>query len=189
MEFVFLFVQFFDMEIKKFIIGPLGTNCYVLSSRSDAVILDPGGEVTEVIEALKGLNLKYIILSHYHFDHTLGVRELKQKFKNAKVLIHPRDKEYLDFAVEGVLNEGDKVQFGQEKLEVIHTPGHSAGGICLLGRTDIFSGDTIFADGMIGRTDLPGSDPRAMEKSLKKLKDITRPGMQVHPGHGREFSF
>ena len=177
------------MKVEKFMVGPISTNCYIIRSGRKVVVLDPGGGMKEVITALKNDQLKYIILTHYHFDHTLGVDELKSKFKEASVVIHEADTGYLEFEVDRKLKEGEEIVFGQEILKVIHTPGHSAGGICLVNKKDIFTGDTLFADDMIGRTDLPGSDSRAMEQSLVKLKKILRPGMHVHPGHGREFMY
>lgn len=177
------------MRVIKFIVGPIKTNCYLLISGKEAVIIDPGGEVENLAKSVEHAALRYIILTHYHFDHTLGIKELKSLFPQAQVLLHQADCPYLDLEVDRELADGGLIVFGDSELKVVHTPGHSAGGICLLAANDIFTGDTLFADGMIGRTDLPGSDPAAMEKSLARLKTIIKPGMQVHPGHGREFVY
>jgi hydroxyacylglutathione hydrolase len=205
------------MNITRFVVGVLATNAYILKNENDLAIIDPGAEAEFLASQIKEKlgELKYIILTHFHFDHSLGVVFLKKNFPNAKILIHQDEstsinhyfdglalnfgplpekssdiekETFVDFKPDRLLKDGDVIEIGNETLSVIHTPGHSGGSICLLTGENLFSGDTIFADG-IGRTDLPGSSPSDMEKSLRKLKKIIKPGTKVHPGHGELFIY
>jgi len=173
------------MEIKHLIVGPLLTNCYILKSKGEALVLDPGGDFKKILKEVGRTKLKYIVLSHYHWDHTLSALPLSKKTQ-AKILIHENEKDFIKFKVDKFLKEGDKIKVGEVILKVIHTPGHSKGSICLLGKDFIFTGDTIFEDGF-GRTDLPGGSPDDLKNSLKKLEKIIKPGFKVHPGHGPTF--
>jgi glyoxylase-like metal-dependent hydrolase (beta-lactamase superfamily II) len=187
------------MEIKHFIVGPLLTNCYLLISEGEAAVIDPGGGAKAILKEIEEskAKLKYIILTHGHWDHTLSVLKIKGK-TGAKILIHEAEKEFVKpapyrnkvsgtgFKVDQFLKEGDEIKIGTSLLKVIHTPGHTKGSISLLGKDFIFTGDTIFKDGY-GRTDLKGGSQKDLENSLKKLEKILKPGMKVYPGHGETF--
>lgn len=175
------------LEIKHFIVGPLLTNCYLISSKNEAAVIDPGGQIKEILEELERskTTLKYIILTHGHWDHTFSVSKIKKE-TGAKVLIHEAEKEFIKFKVDEFLKENDKIKVGDSVLKVIHTPGHTKGSICLLGENEIFTGDTIFKDGY-GRTDLKGGSQKDLENSLKKLEKILKPGVKIYPGHGEIF--
>ena len=175
------------MEIKHFIVGPLLTNCYLLISKDEAAVIDPGGGTKAILKEIKEnkAKLKYIILTHGHWDHTLSVLKIKGRTE-AKILIHEAEKEFVKFKVDEFLNEDSEIKIGDSVLKVIHTPGHTNGSICLLGDGFIFTGDTIFKDGY-GRTDLKGGSQKDLENSLKKLEKILKPGMKVYPGHGETF--
>jgi hydroxyacylglutathione hydrolase len=175
------------MEVIKIRVGQLRTNCYLLISDNEAIIIDPGGDEDIILNEIKKHSVKliYIINTHYHFDHTLANEDLRET-TGAKVLIHEDEKEFSDFTVDQFLRDVDEIIFGKAKLKVIHTPGHTAGGICLLGDNLVFTGDTLFKDAY-GRTDLDGGSLDDMEKSLVKLKDIIKKGMHVYPGHGHDF--
>jgi glyoxylase-like metal-dependent hydrolase (beta-lactamase superfamily II) len=173
------------MEIKRLILGPLLTNCYILISKEEAVVIDPGGESKKILEEIKDRKLKYIILTHSHLDHIFSAVKLKEK-TGAKILIHINEKESLKIEANEFLEEGDEIKIGEESLKVILTPGHTKGSISLLGKDFIFTGDTLFKDGY-GRTDLPGGSPEEMERSLKKLSELMKPGMKIYPGHGDIF--
>lgn len=174
------------MEIIQIRVGSLETNCYILKTEKDAIIIDPGGDTKKILENIQEQNVK-IVNTHYHFDHTASNNELKEKL-NAKILIHENEKEYIDFEVDKFLKEGDELEMNATRLKVINTPGHSKGSICLLGDDFLFSGDTLF-DGGYGRTDLPGGEPEKMLDSLKKLEEILKNGMKVYPGHGEPFTW
>ncbi|MBD3282194.1 MAG: MBL fold metallo-hydrolase [Candidatus Portnoybacteria bacterium] len=175
------------MKIKRLIVGPVITNCYILSSNNDLAIIDPGGDPDLILSELEKLDgkLKYIINTHYHFDHILGNRKIRKETK-AKILIHENEKEFIDFDADKYLKDGDIIGIGDEELEVIHTPGHTRGDICLLGNNLIFTGDILFKEGY-GRTDLPGGSDDQIKKSIKKIKSLIKPSMKVLPGHGDVF--
>lgn len=175
------------MIIEHLRVGDLETNCYLLSSEQEIAIIDPGGEPQKILNKISLLEgkPKYIINTHWHPDHILADKELKQK-TDAKILIHKEEEDFINFTPDKFLEEGDKIQLGNDTLKVIHTPGHSKGSICLIGRDIIFSGDTVFKGGY-GRTDLIGGSSKEMESSLKKLYQFTEPGIIIYPGHGEEF--
>lgn len=189
--------------ITRFIIGPLATNTYVLLSRDQAVIIDSGGDMKEVIEFLKskGAKPKYFIATHGHFDHVLGVKQLKSEFPSLIFLLNEKDIELVKNAKntanrfgisisdiplpDSYVKEGDKIQLGEEELRILETPGHTMGSICILAGNAIFTGDTLFA-GTVGRTDLGGS-AELLKRSLDRLKSLPD-DLIVYPGHG-EFTY
>ena len=162
------------MDIEQIMVGRMAVFCYIVScpETKEALIIDPGGDEDKLAARIeeKGLTLKYIVNTHVHGDHTTGNAKLKE-LTGAQLIVHELDNKFLE---KGIMSEmsrqmgftpsppaditvkdGDKIEIGQVSLEVIHTPGHSPGGICLLGAGNLFSGDTLFVGG-IGRTDLPG---------------------------------
>lgn len=178
------------MQIKCLKVGPLETNCYFLISKREMTIVDPGDEPFKIIKEIKSTEVKpkFIINTHYHPDHTLANKEIKKEFKAVKILIHEKEKYFLDFKADVFLKENDEIKIGNESLKVIHTPGHSQGSICLLGQGFILTGDTLFKDGY-GRTDFKGSSQNELEESLRKLSKIIKPKMMIYPGHGEIFRF
>ncbi len=111
-----------------------------------------------------------------------------KKQTNAKILIHEKERQLNNCQADEFLKEKDKIKIGSVFLEVIHTPGHTSGSICLLGDNFIFTGDTLFENGY-GRTDLPGGSDEQMRSSLKRLSELLKPGMTIYPGHGKPFEF
>ena len=198
------------MILKNFVVGQLETNCYILGDEKskDALCIDPGGRVDEIIAAVNKakLSIKYIINTHAHFDHVGGNGPLK-KITGAKLAIHSEDVMLLEsVALQGaefgtdavpspspdiLLKDGDTIKVGNLMVSVIHTPGHSQGGICLfLKLTDnneeiLFTGDTIFA-GSIGRTDLPGGSYKDIIASIKSKILPLGDDVRILPGHGPE---
>jgi glyoxylase-like metal-dependent hydrolase (beta-lactamase superfamily II) len=132
-----------------------------------------------------GGKVKYIINTHFHFDHT-GANEAIRKATGAKILIHEREKSFVNFKPDKFIKDKERITIGEDVLEVVHTPGHTKGGICLVGEKYVFTGDTVFKNGY-GRTDLPGGSPEEMLSSLQKLKKLLKPGIIVCPGHGDSF--
>jgi len=187
------------MTVKTLIVGPLLTNCYLVVSRreprsrtfgslrGELLIIDPGGSRDEILKELAKIKgkVKYIINTHGHPDHVLANQEIKKE-TGAEIMIHQAEKSFIDFEPDKLLKDGDEIKIGDSILEVLHTPGHTKGSICLLGQDFIFTGDTLFKDGY-GRTDLPGGSQEEMEESLGKLKKILKPGIMVYPGHGEIF--
>lgn len=175
------------MEIKRLIVGALDTNCYLLIAGKEMIIVDPGSEPEKILDEIKktGAKPEYIINTHYHPDHTGANKEMKKE-TGAKILIHEAEKSFISFKPGGFLKGGEKIKIGDTVLKIIHTPGHSPGSICLLGKDFALTGDTIFKDGY-GRTDLKGGSWEDLDKSLKKLKKLLKPGMRIYPGHGDIF--
>jgi len=183
------------MNVHVFVVGMLSTDCYVVHCRKTkaAIVIDPGfdspSEAEQILNYVdeEKLDVKFIVDTHGHEDHVSGNRFLKKKY-NAPICIHKYDADVVndlgaDTAPANViLNEGDNLEFGDAKLSVMHTPGHSPGSICLLGEKLIFTGDTLFAGG-IGRTDFAGGSDRDMRLSLGKLLRLPE-GLVVYPGHG-----
>jgi glyoxylase-like metal-dependent hydrolase (beta-lactamase superfamily II) len=177
-------------------------NCYVAlcTETAEAVVIDPGDEAPLVLDLIEkeGLTLKQILLTHCHADHVGGVKVLAES-TGAPVKIHKADHFLLDGAVDhgrlfgleidkppapdGYLAEGDTVQFGREVLNVLHTPGHSPGGICFLADGQVFVGDTLFA-GSIGRFDLPGGSYEQLIGSITAKILSLDEDIVVYPGHG-----
>jgi glyoxylase-like metal-dependent hydrolase (beta-lactamase superfamily II) len=193
------------MLVQMFTVGGLLTNCYVVGCEQtkEALIIDPGFNDSREAEKIfsfikeKSFSLKFVLNTHGHPDHTCGNEIVKEKF-NMPILIHEFDApmlgktgrrvaEFLSFRSSSpkpdiLLHDGDLVKFGRIMLRVMHTPGHSRGGISLLGDKEVFTGDTLFF-GSIGRTDFPDSSEPDMRASLKKLATLPDHFI-VYPGHG-----
>jgi glyoxylase-like metal-dependent hydrolase (beta-lactamase superfamily II) len=187
--------------LKAMALGPIQANCYILGCEQTlhAAVIDPGGEPERILTALADyrLTLKYIINTHGHFDHVGANSQLKHA-TGADLMIHALDAPMLDqlsssarmfgLAAENspppdrTLDDGDRIGFGDITLQVIHTPGHSPGGISLLTDSSVFVGDTLFA-GSVGRTDLPGGDPAILKASIQQKLFTLGDHITVYPGH------
>lgn len=186
------------MNIKTFISGPIDANNYLLTDNNEAVLIDCSEVKPELLNALDGLKLKYILLTHGHFDHVLGVNGMREK-TGAKVLVNKADVERMEesvnimetFGVSGIatpkaddfIKDGDILKFGNTEIKVIGTPGHTEGGVCYLIGDKLFSGDTLFKNS-VGRTDLPGGDFAKLSKSIKNNLFNLEENTTVYPGHG-----
>ena len=175
------------MNIKRIIVGEFEANCYLAESAGELIIIDPGDEAEKIAAGIVCFKVtpRSIILTHHHFDHIGAVQDIAKRLK-VPIFIHEKEKKYIDFSEISYLEEGDEVRVGDEVLQVINTPGHTPGSLCLLGEKVIFTGDTLFNNGY-GRTDFPGGSPNDMDKSLEKLKKLIKPGITVFPGHGKSF--
>lgn len=192
------------MLIRKLVVGDLQTNCYIVGDEKtkEGVVIDPGGDPEDIEKVVQkeGLKIKYIILTHGHADHIAALTELKKK-TNALILIHPADSDMLvdptyNLSIftgqelvcpkaDRFLDDGDKIKIGALELEVLHTPGHSPGGISLFVDKMIFTGDALFCGG-IGRTDFPGASHTQLLNSIKE-KILSKPDdTVVYSGHGPE---
>ena len=174
------------MKVIRVIASSIGNNSYILLTKKPAVI-DPSENLDAILnhlkEHIKPEDLEYIILTHYHFDHVFGVPKLKEVTK-AKVMIHELDAKFLDFKLDKLLKDNDVIDLGNCSLKVIHTPGHTPGSICLYEpkSKSLFSGDTIFAHGGFGRTDLIGGNTKKLIESIKRLCELD--ARILYPGHG-----
>lgn len=182
--------------------GVYAVNCYIVHSEEtkDGIVIDPGGDSDDIIKYIEenNINLKYIVLTHGHGDHIGGASDLKEHF-NIPVLIHEDDVGILgncninlsnqmamgcvEIKPDEELKDGDTIEFGDIKAEVIHTPGHTPGGICLKAGKYLFTGDTLFK-GSVGRSDLYGGDGETLNNSIKTKLVGLSDDVIVCPGHG-----
>lgn len=189
------------MIILSLAVGPIQANCYILGCEQtkEAVVIDPGDEAKRILSDLQkqALQLKTIINTHGHFDH-VGANKALKDLTGAPVLIHRSDAPMLshlsasagmwgmrakDSPADQFIKDGDRISFGQITLEVIHTPGHSPGGISLYTPKVLFVGDTLFA-GSIGRTDFPGGDYDLLISCVRNRLFVLGDEVKVYPGHG-----
>jgi glyoxylase-like metal-dependent hydrolase (beta-lactamase superfamily II) len=184
------------MKVFPIVVGELGTNCYIVSSsQRRAFVIDPGDDADKVRRCLKdnGLEARFIVNTHGHIDHIKADVAL-----GLPVYIHEEDRDMVSdparnmmtvffgtfepVVPERLLRDGDDVTLDELTFSVIHTPGHTRGSVCLLGHGVLFSGDTLFRNG-VGRTDYPGASARKIEESLERLAGLAAETI-VYPGHG-----
>ncbi|NSW90580.1 MAG: MBL fold metallo-hydrolase [Firmicutes bacterium] len=188
------------MVLRRLPTGMLASNCYIIGENKKGVIIDPGANSEDIMEMVRqtGLDIEYIILTHAHVDHIISMEELRQRLK-AKVLIHKDDAQSLAnpwyngsklFGINKtfspadiLLKDKDVVDVGGLELEIIHTPGHTPGGICIKTNGNLFTGDTLFRMS-IGRTDLGNGDYDHLIDSIKNKLMILDDRTVVYPGHG-----
>ncbi len=191
-----------SLQIQKYILGPLGTNCYLLinSDEKIAAVVDPGSYEDAIFSHLQNENIKLtqIILTHGHYDHIGGVNQIHDE-TNAAIYIHPLDEEMLaeshlnlsalfgtQYTVNASVNylkEEIPHELGDLSFRIIHTPGHTPGSVCLLHENVLISGDTLFRNS-VGRTDFPGASTEDLLKSIQtKLMDLND-DVRILSGHG-----
>ena len=189
------------MEIKKVVLGDIEVNCYLVSTDKAAVVIDPGYRSSEVLEFLDGAKDKerLILLTHCHFDH-IGFADELSEITDTKIAIGEKDAFALSdnfvnlsapfgaplspFDADILLSDNQEVSVGDITFKVIHTPGHTVGGVCYLCGDIMFSGDTLF-NGSIGRTDFPGGDFSVLSASIKKLYSLPDDTVLLS-GHGEQ---
>lgn len=190
------------MEVYRMEVMPLGTNCYIAydADTKAGVVIDPGGSPELILNAIDklGVHVEAIINTHGHWDH-IGANHAVKAKTGAPICIHTLDQNYLtdpalnissmmgtrsvSDGADRLLNEGDTVSFGRCVLKVLHTPGHTPGGISLYGEGVVFSGDTLFFRS-IGRTDLPGGNYNQLIESIKNKLFTLEDETIVYTGHG-----
>lgn len=189
------------MFVRAETVGPFAENCYLLADEQtrDAVLIDPGDEGARLIAAVEqgGFTLCALWITHAHIDHVGGIAAVKRRW-DVPILLHPADRPLYDRAVEQAMKyglrieappapdrdlaEGDIVTVGGLSFHVMHVPGHAPGHVAFEGHGVVFGGDCLFA-GSIGRTDLPLSEPRALQQSLARFSALP-PETIVYAGHG-----
>jgi glyoxylase-like metal-dependent hydrolase (beta-lactamase superfamily II) len=188
------------MEIIKRCLGMLAANCFIVRNETEVIVIDPGGNAEIIYPFIENRNLSYIINTHGHYDHIAANNELKARY-DTKLAVGILDRDllmdpmlnlsatlqthFISMAPDILLSEGDTLPFDNTKLEVIHTPGHTKGSICIKMGNALFSGDTLFYRG-IGRTDLPTGSFEELEKSIKTKLYILPDDTKVYTGHGDE---
>lgn len=178
--------------------GVLNENTYILyNTEKEGLIIDPGGSADKLLSAVKdlGLNVKYALLTHGHFDHCSAAAGLKEK--GIKIVMHKSDipileknvylasefgEKYKFFMPDYTVSDDEKIDFIGEKFTVLRTAGHTEGSVCYIVNDLMFSGDTLLYLS-VGRTDMPSGNPEKMKKSLAKLFSLDK-DYKIYPGHG-----
>jgi hydroxyacylglutathione hydrolase len=190
--------------IKTLTVGSFAANCYIVASSetSQGMIIDPGADADTIMRTVQQaeLSISIIVITHAHMDHVGALREVQQK-TSARFAVHEAEKGFVFSAPmrmltslgvspvksppnpDRLLNDGDVIDIGDLHFKVLYTPGHSSGGICLLGHGVVFSGDTLFKLG-IGRTDFPGMSHERLIKSISEKLMVLPDETVVYPGHG-----
>jgi len=190
---------------KKLVVGPFASNCYVVGSEAtkEGMIIDPGDEAKQILKTVEdlGLDIKFIVLTHTHIDHIGALNEVGEA-TGAEACVHADDvrsisgpgNRLISLMIPGIsysapsapdklLKGGDSIDVGDLHFLVLHTPGHSPGGICLLGEGVVFSGDTLF-NYSIGRTDIPGGSYSQLMNGIHTKLMVLPDNTVVCPGHG-----
>jgi hydroxyacylglutathione hydrolase len=189
------------MILQGLVVGPFASNCYIVGSETgrEGMVIDPGADAERIVQAInkEKLDIKHIVLTHGHIDHISGVKGVREA-TGAALCIHADDRQFIQekpirstfgasypslSAPERLLQGGDSVDVGDLHFMVLHTPGHTPGGICLMGHGVVFSGDTLFNYG-IGRTDFPGGSTSQLMNSIHTKLMILPDNTAVYPGHG-----
>ena len=169
------------MIVNQIPVGNMQNYSYIVEDEdtSEAIIIDPSWDLVELELIIKknNLKIKYIVNTHHHFDHTLGNEAMAESTK-APIIQHELSELKNDIKVK----DGDFIEFGNSKLKVLHTPGHSKDSICLIGDGKIFSGDTLFV-GNCGRIDLPGGSAKELYHSLFDVLYSLDDDLVMYPGH------
>ncbi len=192
------------LEIKTLQVGQMAANCYICVSAGEAIIIDPGDDAQYIIETVSALGVTptCIIATHGHFDHIMAAFEVQETFK-IPFLLHPEDaflvarmretaEHFLNISIveppphiDGTLSDGQSIPVGEHTLQIMHTPGHTPGSVCIFSASEstLFTGDTVFADGNVGRTDFSYSRISDLRNSIANI--ITKNASHILPGHGR----
>ncbi|MBO7310300.1 MAG: MBL fold metallo-hydrolase [Clostridia bacterium] len=192
------------MQIKVLCPYSFGANTYLIHSGSCAYVVDPAVSVAAITSAAAELDvcIKGILLTHGHFDHTISLDTLRKALdipafiheEDAVMLTDGRKNAYYDFygkeckysPAENIFSDNDMITVGDEKIRIIHTPGHSGGSVCMLADEFMITGDTLFAES-IGRCDLWSGSQALMKSSLERLRTFS-PNLTIYPGHGMPSS-
>jgi len=176
------------MKIERFAVGSFEANGYVIYQEKggDCLIIDPGAAPGQFIDFIdrNELNVIGILLTHHHFDHVGAVKKIKA-LKGCNVYLHSKDLKQYGAEVNVVMKDGDMIMLEDEAIKVLHTPGHTEGGVCLFSEKSklVFTGDTIF-NVDLGRTDLEDGDPYKMLATMKNIVNTWEDEIMIYPGHG-----
>lgn len=175
------------MIFEQIPVGNMQNFSYLIGDEAakEAAIVDPGWDIEKLLSEAKkhDFDIKCILITHSHYDHIQQVKDLFEA-TDATVYVHKRDSDEIkNYGIEKIkiIGEDDTINIGKIKIKVLHTPGHTPGSVCYLIGNKLITGDTLFV-GNIGRTDLPGGNPRTMSETLRKLKKLDE-NIEVWPGH------
>ena len=193
------------MKLQSYVLGPVSTNCYIISNENtnEAIVIDPADQAFAITDKLKeqGLHPVAILLTHGHFDHIMAAEDVAKEF-HIPVIASEAEKELLaDSNLNGgymirkaitlkadqFIKDQDQITLAGLKIKVIHTPGHTAGGVCYYFEQEkvLISGDTLFS-GSVGRTDLPTGNSETLMESIKQKLLVLPEDVAVYPGHGEQ---
>jgi glyoxylase-like metal-dependent hydrolase (beta-lactamase superfamily II) len=190
------------LQVEPLIVGPLFSNCYIVwdEDKKEGAVIDPGDDADNILKVVKelGIKIKYILVTHGHFDHVGAVAPLRRELK-VEFLAHKDDFFFIEngenaanrwgVAIEQppkpdrFIDDGEKIMVGNFEIEVLHTPGHSPGGVSFLNDSMVFAGDTLF-QGSIGRTDFRKGSIEDLSKSIKTRLYTLPDDTLVYTGHG-----
>ncbi len=191
-----------DLNIETLGPGPVGSNCYICSYGTKAFVIDPGCDINQIRRYTEqnSLEIEHIFLTHAHYDHVAGLDEARREYPDAMVYAHTLASDSLGDPVKNgsiffgvsktfgpvknLFEDGQIIDFHGKAIRIMFTPGHSKGSVCIFIEENVFTGDTLFKES-IGRSDLPGGDPKELGRSLKKLFS-KRGDIRVYPGHGED---
>lgn len=192
------------MILEKLRVGIMGVNCYLVGDQDELFVIDPGSDAPKIYTHIQqcGYTVKYIVLTHCHFDHIMGVEELKQKtgaeivfctsergnFADTSINFTDRySRKPISLCADLLVSDGDVLLSGEFRFRVIETPGHTSGGMCLYNETEktLFSGDTLFC-GSVGRCDLPTGNQEVLIESIRTKLMVLPDDVHVYPGHEQE---
>lgn len=189
-----------EIDIKRYITGPIETNTYLVLKNSSCMVVDPSSDCDDVCEFIDDnrLTVNAVLLTHGHFDHILGVEEILKRYSGINVWIHGNEKIFLEkaeyngsmmigiqYSYKGPIKELHEgiMNIGQFEFSVLHVPGHSPGGCAFIFGKSCLCGDSLFA-GSIGRTDLPGGNGELLLKNIREKLFFLPDETVVYPGHG-----
>ena len=195
-------MTFSKLQVEPLIVGPLFSNCYIVwdEDKKEGAVIDPGDDADNILKVVKelGIKIKYILATHGHFDHVGAVAPLRRELK-VEFLAHKDDFFFIEngenaanrlgVAIEQppkpdrFIDDGEKIMVGNFEMEVLHTPGHSPGGVSFLNDSMVFAGDTLF-QGSIGRTDFRKGSIEDLSKSIKTRLYTLPDDTLVYTGHG-----
>ena len=197
-----------SVKEKLMVVGPIQTNCYIIWDEETKIgaVIDPGGEPQKLIDWIDehNLDIKWVLLTHGHFDHTFFAKDIANRY-NCPIAMNKDDIEILEnsldvsedyyydmskhshYKPDKLLIDGDILEIGNSKIQVMQTPGHSPGGICFITDAGVFVGDSIFA-GSIGRTDFPGGNHDLLINSIKTRILTLQDNIKLYSGHGPSSS-
>ena len=191
-----------QLQVHQLTLGPLQTNCYIVydEGSKEGVVVDPADQGESIVQLIQGNNWKInqILLTHGHYDHIGGIGPIKEQL-DADIYIHKKDADILTdskknlavflggddttYTADQFLSEGQSFRLGSGKLDVLHTPGHTPGGVCFVGDHFVVVGDTLFQNS-VGRTDFPYASDTQLIQSIQEKLFILSDEFVVYPGHG-----